>query len=412
MLTSTNRMRVPSRRGTTRGGWWVSAGVVVLIVIAAAVQLLRPTPAPTVHVTLASQTHTAGTIATLSWPTTGESAVAVSGLGVIGTSGPTSPTPIASIAKVMTAYLTLKEHPLASDQSGPTLTMSAADAEASHAGLARSESELVVSAGERLSERQALQALLIDSANDMADVLARFDAGSIKAFLAQMNREAQHLAMTDTHYTDPSGYLASTVSTPTNLLSLAAAAMTNPTFRQIVAMPQVQLPGAGLVYNYNYLIGHDGITGIKTGSSSAAGGCLLFAAKKSAGGHPVTVYGAILGQGGRSPLNTVMTSTRLLLNAVTPDLAPMTVLTAGTVVAVVHSSDGASLALRTEKPLTLFAAPGMGSRLTVQMTHPKAGMPARATVTARIGSEHATVVAVSTTSIRTPSLTWRLRRIP
>jgi D-alanyl-D-alanine carboxypeptidase (penicillin-binding protein 5/6) len=383
-----------------------------VIVIAAGVQLLRPTPAPTVRVTLASQTHTTGSIAALSWPATGESAIAVSGLGVIGTSGPTTPTPIASIAKVMTAYLTLKDHPLASGQSGPTLTMSAADATASRVGLARSESELEVHTGERLSERQALQALLIDSANDMADVLARFDAGSIKAFLAQMNHQAQILAMTDTRYTDPSGYLASTVSTPTNLLSLASAAMTNPTFRQVVAMPQVELPGAGLVYNYNYLVGHDGITGIKTGSSSAAGGCLLFAAKKSVGGHPVTVYGAILGQGGHSPLTTVMTSTRRLLDAVTPDLTSMTVLPAGAVIAVVHSSSGASISLRTEKPLTLLAAPGMEWRLSVQTTHPNAGVRARATVTAYIGGEQATVVAVSHTPIRTPSLGWRLSRMP
>src|SRR5439155_1632405 len=68
-----------------------------------------------------------------------------------------------------------------------------------------------------------------------------------------------------------------------------------PAFRQIVAMPQVTLPVAGVAYNVNANIGHDGIVGVKTGSSSQAGGCLAFAAIRTVAGSPVTIVGVVLG---------------------------------------------------------------------------------------------------------------------
>ena len=60
-------------------------------------------------------------------------------------------------------------------------------------------------------------------------------------------------------------------------------------------MPQVTLPVAGVAYNVNAALGHDGITGVKTGSSSQAGGCLAFAATRTAAGSPVTIVGVVLG---------------------------------------------------------------------------------------------------------------------
>ena len=73
------------------------------------------------------------------------------------------------------------------------------------------------------------------------------------------------------------------------------AALQIPAFRQIVAMPQVTLPVAGPAYNVNAGLGHGGITGVKTGSSSQAGGCLAFAAIRAVAGRPVMIVGVVLG---------------------------------------------------------------------------------------------------------------------
>src|SRR5580658_6246610 len=137
----------------------------------------------------------------------------------------------------------------------------------------------------------------------MATLLTDWDATSTAAFVAKMNADAHALGLRSTTFTDPSGLDPGSVSTPADLIRLGEAAMTISVFRAIVAMPQVTLPLAGLVYNFDYDLGHDGIVGIKTGSDAAAGGCVLFLAQESVGGHTVTLVGALLGQTGFSPIS-------------------------------------------------------------------------------------------------------------
>jgi D-alanyl-D-alanine carboxypeptidase (penicillin-binding protein 5/6) len=150
---------------------------------------------------------------------------------------------------------------------------------AAYPAQARNGDSLVpVTAGEQLTERQALEALLLPSADNMAWILARWDAGSQAAFTAQMNTTARRLGMTDTHYTDPSGLSASTTSTAADQVRLGMAAMSETALAQIVALRSAVIPVAGVVRNYNTLLGQDGITGLKTGSDTAAGGCILLGA--------------------------------------------------------------------------------------------------------------------------------------
>ena len=88
-----------------------------------------------------------------------------------------TPAPIASVAKVMTAYLTLREHPLTPGGQGFAVTITPADVAEEAQRVALGESTLSVSAGERIAERQALQALLLPSANNIAALLARSRRG-------------------------------------------------------------------------------------------------------------------------------------------------------------------------------------------------------------------------------------------
>jgi D-alanyl-D-alanine carboxypeptidase (penicillin-binding protein 5/6) len=232
----------------------------------------------------------------LAWPREGEAAVAVSGFGSLGTSGGDAPVPIASLAKVMTAYLVLRDNPLQAGQEGFEIEIGAADVDDLQRRLELNQSVVAVEAGELLSERDALEALLLPSANNVAALLAIHEAGSIEAFVAEMNEAAAELGMAATLYTDPSGFEDTTVSTAADQLKIGRAAMADPTFAEIVAMPSAWVPVAGEVANFNELVGREGFVGIKTGSDQAAGGCLLFAKRIVGGGRTRTVLGAVLGQ--------------------------------------------------------------------------------------------------------------------
>ncbi|MFL5942105.1 MAG: D-alanyl-D-alanine carboxypeptidase family protein, partial [Gaiellaceae bacterium] len=184
--------------------------------------------------------------------------------------------PIASIAKVMTAYLVLRDHPLRPLEEGPTITLTYADVADTDRRRGQQESVVPIAAGERLTERQALEALLLPSANNIAAVLARWDAGSVDGFVARMNVAARTLGMTRTRYTDPSGYDDATVSTAADQVRIVDRAMRLPVFASVVATPSATLPVAGTVRNTNTLLGYDGFVGVKTGSDDAAGGCFAF----------------------------------------------------------------------------------------------------------------------------------------
>jgi D-alanyl-D-alanine carboxypeptidase (penicillin-binding protein 5/6) len=231
------------------------------------------------------------------WPAYGQAAVQI-GQSQIHAGPNQHAAAIASVAKVMTAYLVLRDHPLRLGEDGPTITLTGADVADTDRRRGRQESVVSIAAGEQLTERQALQALLLPSANNIAAVLARWDAGSTDRFVARMNATARSLGMTHTRYTDPSGYDDATVSTAADQLRLVGRAMRLPVFASIVATPSAWLPVAGTVHNTNTLLGRDGFVGVKTGNTNAAGGCFAFRAVRWAHGRRTTVTGVVLGQPG------------------------------------------------------------------------------------------------------------------
>jgi D-alanyl-D-alanine carboxypeptidase (penicillin-binding protein 5/6) len=198
----------------------------------------------------------------------------------------------------MTAYLVLRHHPLQPGQDGPTITLTYADVADTDRRRRQQESVVPIAAKEQLTQRQALQALLLPSANNIAAVLARWDAGSAERFVARMNATARSLGMTHTRYTDPSGYDDATVSTAADQVRIVDRAMRLPVFASIVATPSATLPVAGTVHNTNTLLGHDGFVGVKTGSTAAAGGCFAFRAIRGIDGKRTTITGVVLGQPG------------------------------------------------------------------------------------------------------------------
>jgi len=335
-----------------------------------------------------------GTTPRLPWPNSGQAALGIAGLGNLGTSGNGAPVPVASVAKTMTAYLVLKDHPLATGSIGPTLHVTRAEAAAYGHQHALGQSLVPVRAGEALSELQALQALMLSSADNVAQILGRWDAGSVPAFLAKMNAIAARLGMAHTHYTDPSGYDAGTRSTVTDQIHLAETAMRMSSFARVVSTRTAVIPVAGRITNYNELLGQNGVVGIKTGSMSAAGGCLLFAATARVASHRVTILGTVLGQRSSriGDLRQAFASSRTLLDAMRKVLKPYTVVHAGQVVATVA---GTKSVLVATLDVTVVGWPGMTVAGTVSANVPATAKTGARVGTLRVGGDAATSVPVA-----------------
>jgi D-alanyl-D-alanine carboxypeptidase (penicillin-binding protein 5/6) len=344
------------RAATTTAGWTAAqpASTAQADVVAQA----APSPSPS-DVALPARYTVPGTPPAIPWPTTGQAALRVVGVGSLGATPDQSQVPIASVAKAMTAYVVLHDHPLSAGSSGPTLTVTGAEAAAYPDEVAKGQSLVKVTAGEVLTERQALDALMLPSADNVALILARWDAGSVPSFVSKMNTTAAALGMTHTDYTDPSGYEPSTVSTANDQILLAARVMQVPAFAQIVAERSASVPLAGTVHNYNTLLGSDGVTGIKTGSTSAAGGCLLFAANYQVGGTTVTIVGATFGQHGSTMygLPQALDESRTLIQTAQQALGSFPLIAAGQTVVTVHGMN-----LAATGTLTVIGWPGLEFR--------------------------------------------------
>jgi serine-type D-Ala-D-Ala carboxypeptidase (penicillin-binding protein 5/6) len=370
-------------------------------------------PSLSIHRVLGPSVRVSGPAPQLGWPSEGQAAVEVQGVGRLGTYGQQTPVPIASVAKIMTAYLTLERYPLRPRQYGFVMTVTKLDVEQEEQRAALGQSVLPVRAGERIDERQALEALLLPSANNVASMLAEQDAGSQEAFVARMNATAAKLGMTSTTYADPSGFDPDTVSTAVDQLKLARVAMREPPFAQVVRQPEASLPVVGEVDNFDGLVGEEGYIGIKTGSDRAAGGCLVFAKRVSVDGHHLTILGAVLGQREGSLIGAALSSARRLGDSVASAVHVSTVLAPGTPVLTATGTAGQRTDVVTSGALKAI---GWGG-LTVAV---KVGLEARTShlssgqIVATVGVNsvnRASTNAVARSSISSPSFGWRVAHL-
>ncbi|GGT87459.1 D-alanyl-D-alanine carboxypeptidase [Streptomyces violascens] len=336
--------------------------VALLAVVLVAVQALRPLPTPTLKLT-GKSSHTAdGGALSLPWPTEGQAVVDIDGLGRMGSYGEMKPLPIGSVAKVMTAYLILRDHPLKAGDKGPSMPVDQKAVDDYTNGVAQKESVVEVKAGQQISELEALQAVMLPSANNVARLLARWDASTEEAFIKKMNDTAKELGMTNTTYTDASGLIESTVSTAEDQVKLAKRAMTNPVFRQIAKLPSYQstttsggntLETARTQYNFNKLVPLNGVVGIKTGSTTKAGGNLVFAAETTVGDSKQLIIGAVFGQHKTPIITTATAASKGLILAADKALRSETVVKKGEVVGQVDDGLGGTVPVVAAKDLTV-----------------------------------------------------------
>jgi serine-type D-Ala-D-Ala carboxypeptidase (penicillin-binding protein 5/6) len=412
------------RRGAGRGRNLRSrvlvAGAAVVVAVGAwvGVQLLRPVPPMIVTASVTTARVLPGAAPRPAWPGRAQAAVGLPGTGLLGTHGGSRPVPIASLAKMMTAYVVLGDHPLPADGPGPVITVTAADAAAYASDRRQGQSVVPVVPGEKLTERQALEGLLVPSGNNIAALLAGWDAGSQRAFVAKMNARARWLGLGGTRYADASGADPGTVSTAGDQFRLTVDALQIAAFRQIVAMPQVMLPVAGLAYNVNAALGHDGIVGVKTGSTSQAGGCLAFAALRTVAGGQVLIVGVVLGvqatSAQPSELGGVISAAENLLDSVGGDLEHAQVIRPGAVLAGVSSAWGAGSAAVAATGVSVTAWPGTPVTVTVRPRRLADAITAGQSVaqaTVTIGAEIRHITLDASQAAAAPSAGWLLTRL-
>jgi D-alanyl-D-alanine carboxypeptidase (penicillin-binding protein 5/6) len=199
---------------------------------------------------------------------------------------PRRPRPIASLTKLLTALVVRASLPLHRVvRVDPAAVFAHDDYGAS--------STVGLRAGERVTVEDLLYALLLGSANDAARALAIAVDGSEASFVRHMNAEAHTLGMTQTHVASASGLDDDGRSTPRDLLRLADAVRADDALREIVATRFHGIPAPKgpdrVVQNRNALLWLDpDATGMKTGTTQAAGSCVVATATRE-GRHLVAV---------------------------------------------------------------------------------------------------------------------------
>lgn len=333
------------------------------------------------------------------FPTVGSSAVAIDGIGLVAGRGVDERVSTASLAKVILALCVLEKAPLKPGQQGRVFTLTTTDIEIYNQALSMNASTLGVINGEKLTEYQTLQALMIPSADNIADSLARWIFGSHQAYVAYAHGwlRAHHLDHTVLGG-DASGLHVGTTSTARDLVNLGLIAMHNPVLASIAAQPGATFPVVGFKANYNTVLGQGAIAGLKTGNNGSNHGAFLFTSTVEIGGRRVGVAGVILGQ---PDLATALAAAPPVMVAARRGLRLDTVARAGQTVGRTVTRWGTSAPATVGETLTVLRWVGASVAVSVDASGPW--------LIASTGSSVARVRLVAPTPAG-PSFWWRLFR--
>lgn len=342
------------------------------------------------------------------WPGVGASAIGAVGFpGVLASSGDQAAVPIASITKMVTALVILEAKPLAGDEPGPTITFTDEDVDIYYDVIAENGSVAPVVAGLKLSQREALTAMLLPSANNYSVSLAVWAFGSLEDYHAAADAWLARNGLTGTAVADTSGLSPESISTPADLVAIGKLVVGNPTLASIVALKSADLPTIGTVKNTNKLLGKHGVDGIKTGTTDEAGACLLFSADFEADGETITVVGVMLGADTHPELNDAITA---LIDSVKPGFQEVTLTEKGAVFGSYTTPWGQTaraVAAKAASALVWSDTPIAGAATARSVPLADAGDTV-GSVDFTVGDARVSVPLVLDSALTDPGLGWRL----
>ncbi len=251
-------------------------------------------------------------IESLEWPEYGQAAYGTVDDGVLAKSTEESePVPIASLAKVITALAVLEKNPMQLGEQGPTITLNEEDEAIYREYVAKDGSVVPVQSGEEITQYQALQAMLLPSANNISDSLVKRVFGSIEEYNKYANDMLARLGLTKTTVADASGYSPDTKSTASEMVKIGILYMEHEVLREIARQPNAVLPFAGEISNLNNSINDNQVMGLKIGYTDEAGRTFLVADIHGETKEDISVAAVL----GADSWSEVMQDTKELLNS-------------------------------------------------------------------------------------------------
>jgi D-alanyl-D-alanine carboxypeptidase (penicillin-binding protein 5/6) len=329
--------------------------------------------------------------------------------GIWASGGGDGPKPIASISKLITALVVLDKKPLADvTDHGPTITFSRADHALYDKYYVLDATIAEMPIGSSMSQRQALEAMLIVSACNYAEAVSTWAFGSQGAFLQATRTWLAENGLTSTTIVEPTGIDSRNVSTTADLIKLARIAMKNPVISQIAGMTTLKVPNIPAALNTNTLLGVDGITGLKTGTLKGSGSNLLFTSTMDVGtGEPLSIIGVILGSYSRDSVNL---DVRALLGSIREGFHTVTLGVEGDAIGTYSTPWGESADILLGETVSVLTWSDAAVTSTFSATPLTTGSDGDVVgeVTWAVGSETLTAPLVLAGTIEPPDAWWRL----
>jgi len=397
------------QKGSKKSHWRKVATlcIICLVLIAGvgAINYFRPLPASTASIELLLPPSKAPD---LKWPTAGQAAIAADSLGLLSTNGEQGSVATASTAKVIIALCVLNKDPLQTGQTGPTFTVSASDVNIFNDYVAEDGSLLPVEQGEQITEYEALEALMVPSANNVADSLAQWVFGSQSAYRTYANDFLLHNHIYNTHIgVDASGFDPSTTSTASDLAQLGLLSLRSPILMQISSQKTATLPIAGTVSNYDTVLGQEGINGLKTGNNDSDKGAFIFTSSAAVGTKVIPLTGAIMGA---ASLQDALSESVQLAGSFQQGFQQVTIAHADQRVGHITTAWGEVVPVTISNNLQLvrWVATPLSQHYTENLKN-VSGNIGKVTISAGPANASATLTLVH--SIAPPSFLWRLSRL-
>ena len=290
-------------------------------------------------------------LAEIIWPSVGQGAIGDRDDGVYQLMNNSDKVaPIASMSKLITALVILEKSPIEQSSQGEIYTITQDDINIYYNYVVKLGSVMPVQLGQKITQYDLLQGLLLPSGNNAADYLAVWKFGSIENYKKYANEYLARHDLSKTHVDDASGFSPQTVSSPSDMIKIGQLALQNETISQIVIKQSAVIPGSGEIKNVNRMLTDQNVVGLKTGSTDEAGKCLIFAVKHGPNlSH--TFIGVIMGQSNWSELYS---SARSMTQSALANFGNVEVLSAQTSVGNAETPWGESSNLIIQQPLEIY----------------------------------------------------------
>ncbi len=338
------------------------------------------------------------------WPESGTASIGYIGASekVLASKGGKTKLPSASTIKLLTAVVVLNQKPLGPGEEGERIYFTNADVDRMNQIIAEGGVYFPITNGMSMTYRQALEASLISSSNNITDKLAVWAYGSFEAYQKAAISYLSSNGITDTTITDTSGLSAGTTTTADDMLKISLLAMEVSVIKEVVSTTKTQINGIDLT-NTNVLLKTDGVSGIKTGYTLEAQNCLLLSKVKVLGNKEFTFVAVVFAQPSRE---TAFAEANRLLNVLVDNTAITTVVAKRDKVGEVSSPWGSITKFESNGEITIYKWIGEGVEAKVATTPISSGKKGEKIGTAKLRNSEAELVL--TEDLPAPSLRWRL----